>query len=71
MSGQWVLGKPALPRTRALLQSGARVRQIQSFSPHVLTVEAYVRNAFLAALMLTGTIEGAEQAVSDATATSG
>jgi len=37
----------------------------------VTTVETYVRDAFLAALMLTGTIEGAEQAVSDAIATSG
>jgi hypothetical protein len=36
-----------------------------------MTVETYVRDAFLAALMLTGTIEGAEQAVSDAIATSG
>ena len=35
-----------------------------------MTVETYVRDAFLAALMLTGTIEGAEQAVSDAIATS-
>ena len=35
------------------------------------TVETYVRDAFLTALMLTGTIEGAEQAVSDAIATSG
>ncbi len=36
-----------------------------------MTVEAYLRNGFLAALMLTGTIEGAERAVSDAIATSG
>ena len=33
--------------------------------------EVQVRDAFLAALMLTGTIEAAEQAVSDAIATSG
>ena len=36
-----------------------------------MTVENYVRDAFLAALMLTGTFERAEQAVSDAIATSG
>ena len=36
-----------------------------------MTVETYVRDAYLAALLLTGTIEGAEQAVSDAIATSG
>jgi hypothetical protein len=37
----------------------------------MMTVETYVRDAFLAALMLTGTIEGAEHAVSGAIATSG
>jgi hypothetical protein len=37
----------------------------------VMALENHVRDAFLAALMLTGTIEAAEQAVSEAIATSG
>jgi hypothetical protein len=37
----------------------------------VTVVEIHVRDAFLAALMLTGTIDAAEQAVSEAIATSG
>jgi hypothetical protein len=37
----------------------------------VIPVEIHVRDAFLAALMLTGTIEGAEQGVSEAIATMG
>ncbi len=37
----------------------------------MMTLETDVRDVFVAALMLTGTIEGAEQAVSEAIATSG